>query len=1183
MSPSPGRCLPLLRWLLLLPLLAAWLTPSLSEPAAAAFQNIPSGPADKKAPSAPAPQGLDGFKLPTDALILVCEQAADALRLLPKMVVLTPEKLKEMQDEIERLRSRLRADRPQPPSMCELKGKIEGQLVQLDVTYQVVTEKPGIVVALGFKQAQLDRLTLDGKTPLVRPPDAEGITVQIEKPGDHRLEAHYTMLLSVSGPTRSLEVDLPRAASTGLELHILGEVKELRVNEKALAETTLGWKGGLLKGSHGQFSDRLALTWKGSNSMPGGSAILTAESKVLVRIDEQRRLQTEAQFQLKVQGGTTKQWRLLLPSGSRLVLASADEEKLTVESQELPGASLRILRLKEPTAGPLAVTVVAPPGQTLSRTGTRLPIGPLALLGATRQTGSIILVNAAPSIWVQTYRPGTTTPRAPTAEESKLGSQVRAFSYELPALAEAPPFLDRSADLAALNLLELEGEPARGRLETRVNHALRLPRNGEPGALAPGAPKRSWQLATTLEVKQHQPGATLLEVQLPAEWSYVPSEARWPDPVTEVRLDEERKVIQIRLLPDSWKPFQLTLRARSNRPLDEGGKESRELPRPLGIAIAPGFQVSANVSDDLELYSVEGSNPLLELSQPGPQEQVWRLESAADQTPRQIELAWHPYRPRVRAGSVVDLNLIGTQAHVLQELRLHYPQTAPTTLPLRVPAELVGPLKLIEGGTLLPERGPLNPRGPLRLLELTPPERGRSDPEVRLVLEYWIALPDLAARKPGEQGPLRLPLITAEDSTFGETRVRIWCDPGVTPEPAGAGWAIKELEEVKGNRRLPSLVLLSGQPEQVLPLNLTASPAASGTSVLIERALVRVNIVEGIGQFYRTSYRLTRLSSHQIDVALPAAADTIHLQVTLDGKVVPLQVRDDPDLPAEEGAGRLVRLERLAPLVKPDSLLEIGYQLPPPGLAGRGGLLQTVLLPPVVRGSPPRVLTRWQVSVPAGWVVLGPEGSPGSERSWGRRGLLLAPRLAITSADLDRWLVGPDGTLPASRAEEPEGVVVPALTCWRGGQEPLAVVHLPQQAWLLFCSLVVVLLGLAGAVLIQRSRNSSFRAVWMGLALAALGLGAVLAGVFWPTLLAAIFYGWQPGLVVLALILLVQWLLHERHRRQLVFLPSFSRRAGSSLGPAGKTSSDRRAGVNPRSSGAHAPREPSTIDEPKSA
>jgi len=62
------------------------------------------------------------------------------------------------------------------------------------------------------------------------------------------------------------------------------------------------------------------------------------------------------------------------------------------------------------------------------------------------------------------------------------------------------------------------------------------------------------------------------------------------------------------------------------------------------------------------------------------------------------------------------------------------------------------------------------------------------------------------------------------------------------------------------------------------------------------------------------------------------------------------------------------------------------------------------------------------------------------------------------------------------------------------------------------------------------------------------GLTAAAVGLVWPGLLGALLYGCQPGMVVLLIVLAVQWLVRERYRRRVVFLPGFRRlKTGSSM------------------------------------
>ena len=72
------------------------------------------------------------------------------------------------------------------------------------------------------------------------------------------------------------------------------------------------------------------------------------------------------------------------------------------------------------------------------------------------------------------------------------------------------------------------------------------------------------------------------------------------------------------------------------------------------------------------------------------------------------------------------------------------------------------------------------------------------------------------------------------------------------------------------------------------------------------------------------------------------------------------------------------------------------------------------------------------------------------------------------------------------------------------------------------------------------------------MAMGGLGLIALAAAMFWPGIVPGIIYGCEPGLVVVAGLLSAQWLIHQRYRRQVVFLPGFTRlKTGSSIIRAG--------------------------------
>jgi hypothetical protein len=187
--------------------------------------------------------------------------------------------------------------------------------------------------------------------------------------------------------------------------------------------------------------------------------------------------------------------------------------------------------------------------------------------------------------------------------------------------------------------------------------------------------------------------------------------------------------------------------------------------------------------------------------------------------------------------------------------------------------------------------------------------------------------------------------------------------------------------------------------------------------------------------------------------------------------------------------------------------------------------------------------------------------------AWGWRRWLWGPHLRDSAAqDLERWFAGSEVSL-----EEGDGPA-PALVCSGIGGVPLTISHAPQLFWLLLCSVVLVALGL-WLYLAARPGTSGRLPIWL-VPLLVLLLGAILAAtLLWPGLAAALAYGAEPGVVILLFAGLVQLLLHARYRRQIVFLPSFSRsRGGSSLLRNGSKQQQQRP-----------PGEPSTVDAPRGA
>ena len=102
-----------------------------------------------------------------------------------------------------------------------------------------------------------------------------------------------------------------------------------------------------------------------------------------------------------------------------------------------------------------------------------------------------------------------------------------------------------------------------------------------------------------------------------------------------------------------------------------------------------------------------------------------------------------------------------------------------------------------------------------------------------------------------------IPLAAPDTPSPGEVRVRVWSESGNLPSEPSAGWSEQNIEEVPDQKSLPGMVLKSSRTD--MPLSLRAGETGAAFTVLIDRALVRVDIGEGGVHHYRVSYHLSRL------------------------------------------------------------------------------------------------------------------------------------------------------------------------------------------------------------------------------------------------------------------------------------------------------------------------------------
>jgi hypothetical protein len=1161
MASSPGRVLSLLllSTVIALPLRSEEIPGT--KKATAARTN---GSSDKKGTPGPMPAAdakkapdlakLDFSSLPADAIVIVCERVSEALQLVPGAVVLAPEKYQKMLDELERLRKLLQTEKPEAPSQCLLKGKIEGNAILLEAHFEGTTERPNTLVVLGCQQAGAASADLDGRIPQIRRTESSGFLVQIEKPGRYHLKLDlFVPLAARDGNERGFELTLPRAAINNLDLELPADIRDVRVGGRTPGEPELAGltrKNHRLTGSLGTV-EKVKISWKEVRP-PSSVPVLLAEGNITVRLDPTGTT-TETELLLRSEGAPTNVWRLLVPLKAELKVVPPDDRRVngSIQTADKPHASLRTIQLKEASNDPLRVQITT--HTPLPTGGKQAPIGPFFVVDAARQTGTLLVKNQVRNLYLDYHKHGDMTLRQVTDEPSgDAAGIVATFKYSNIPLVAKP---QSTTGPNSLSWLDLEGEllTVRGQMRARVSHTLVL--RSLPSATSGGSSDLRWDIVTTVSPAVKWAEGETLKLRVPPGWTsdedIQPSES-----------EKNARVVVFRsssLLREGATQSK-RIQGHYAAPQKSEGRCRLQLPWPQGTVEQCDVKLEVPRESEILLRNAEPAD--LELTRSaGPNEQSWRFRRVHPDAPI-LDVSWEPYRPELIAKSVVDLTLHTGRGEVRQEIHFHSPQSLPRTLGLRVPAAIGDSLRILEGGGLQePRDEAVSPRGLLRLVK--PSKSGAEN--CRLVLQYTTTLGE-KDRTPQPGHPFAVPLVTPEQATSGETRVRLWSGPTFLPLPSGSPpWDQQRIEEVKDRTELPVLVLLT--PRTDAPLLLRAGEQVPAFTVLAERALVRVQLLESGGQLFRVSYQLRHLVGDHIDVELPGPVPTLGLQAALN------HLRITPDVVNDSGrqtdGGNIARLRVGPDLLRQAALLELTYQLPP-GRTG-GSPLRTVLHPPLLRDAPPAVPIRWQVTLPGNRVLLSPESASGLERTLTRRGWLLAARFNRTDADLERDFEDslPEDLRRNAQPLEGDARTTPVLFCWQDGDQPIALTHVPQQAWLLVCSLSLLIVGLGLNWTARLPSDDSWRvASWFWPLLALAALSASVGVLFWPTIFWAIVYGSEPGAVVLLGVIAFQWLRHRRYRRQIVFLPSFTRgRPGSSL--LRKTNSHRPP-----------PGEPSTVDAP---
>ena len=136
---------------------------------------------------------LDKFKLPPNAILVLCDNVKDAVQLYPSMFLLTPEKYLELTERIAALDKLLKPERKLPHT-CKLNATVKGDVLDLRADLYFDTDQPRQIVFLGFRGSLVNQAllkTVDEQGPgqiAALDSSTDGYVLQADKPGKYHLE-----------------------------------------------------------------------------------------------------------------------------------------------------------------------------------------------------------------------------------------------------------------------------------------------------------------------------------------------------------------------------------------------------------------------------------------------------------------------------------------------------------------------------------------------------------------------------------------------------------------------------------------------------------------------------------------------------------------------------------------------------------------------------------------------------------------------------------------------------------------------------------------------------------------------------------------------------------------------------------------------------------------------------------
>jgi len=1011
----------------------------------------------------------------------------------------------------------------------------------MEARLQFSTNEADAVLPLGFSGLKLTHAELNGKTPRWTA-DKDELALLVAEPGRHTLILHARVPVQQVGAERRFAASLervPRAAITSLDVVLPYVVQgasvkgagplELHAAEKTPEEVALQLAVGLGVGPV-QARTRVAAEALGVLSQlefgwhlpsPQGTRPLFAVTGTQDIVIRDKLVETEARLTLELREGTANRLRLKLPPLSRALTVWDDGRKTQLKATlDVKTDEATVLLLTPLTAESGPFTLLLQFTQTHKGAGDTLNLGRLELLDAfgSTQTGAVQVQTAA-DFQVRFLR------------NSGQRSATQ-FSYS------QQPFLITA-------VLE-PPTPIHPLLEARPSYRLQL----TPAVLALTC---EWNITRLARIS-----VTEWEVRWPEGFVLdrrgLPSGVRVEEPVDGlVRVYLRDALTQA----SATQPFKLTLEGWLPAP----GRNQAVFEPPVLVRAAGDYQGRRTRGDVLTLagewhfarspfdiflksettglVTTSGRGAEIDSALRGPLSYVVEPRSMA--TPWRVGLGWET--PRIEMTSRIEAYLAPRQLQIVQTL--HIPAGA--RLQERLWVRLPTGVEAVSGARLRGLHADGATERPLDEFVRFEASRNVGDTVEKAVripaglVGSWDLVFEwsLPVKEEALSGKWAMRFVQPEAiASVGKTELRAWAarDLRISLAEDADPWQAAPASDLAGTSVLPAL---EAHTDMLAPLPMEIGRMASALPDLVaERALVEVAIAQHDRAEMRASWFFLQVRTTELCFRLPAGV--VLGRVRLNGMEVPA-----PEA-ASTQEGPQVRIVLEPKQLARSCVLEVEYRAP---AFWRLGM---VLQAPVLQGNAVIGTLRWRVELPTGQVCIYHGPSAAGEQAWRWNGVLLPPLARRQAGEMASWLATELGSMAGSTEQ------ASLSFSSSGGLPQLWLVVVPAQAWMLGCSLLVLLVGLAG--LGRRSRTGVVLLLTVLLGLAALA-------VYSPELLLAFAAGAQPGLLALAVVLSILWVRRRRWQRRVLLLPSFARRKmGSTL-------------QRPASS-VHGPKPASTIDAP---